>query len=201
LKIREIKEIERTIINETVEVHMNSFKGFFLTFLGKGFLRQLYNGFVEHKDSGLIVVQEKGVVVGFLAYSQNMSAFYKYLLKKHFISFAFYAFGGFVRKPKVFFRLIRALTYSKEAKREEKYIELSSIGINPDCSNKGIGSKLIDELKESVKGTTAEYIKLETDAENNEKANHFYIKNGFVLHHTYETREKRKMHEYRFYLH
>ena len=46
----------------------------------------------------------------------------------------------------------------------------------------------------------AEYIKLETDADGNEKANHFYQKNGFVLHHIYETPEKRKMNEYRFYL-
>ena len=29
-------------INEVVDIHMKSFSGFFLTFLGKGFLKQLF---------------------------------------------------------------------------------------------------------------------------------------------------------------
>ena len=42
-------------INEVVDIHMKSFSGFFLTFLGKGFLKQLYKGFLEEKNSDLIV--------------------------------------------------------------------------------------------------------------------------------------------------
>lgn len=51
-----------------------------------------------------------------------------------------------------------------------------------------------------AKGTDAAYIKLETDADDNEKANSFYQKNRFRLDHVYETPEKRRMNEYRFYL-
>lgn len=198
--IKKLTNVSKNTINEVVEVHMESFEGFFLTFLGRGFLRQLYRGFVEHTNSGLLVAEENGKVIGFLAYSQNMSGFYKYLIKKHLISFAFYALGGFLRKPKIFFRLIRAFTYSREAKREESYIELSSIGVNPKNSNLGIGTRLIGGLRHCAKSTKAEYIKLETDADNNEKANQFYEKNGFKLHHIYETPEHRKMNEYRLLL-
>ena len=35
-------------IDEIVDIHMETFTGFFLTFLGKGFLKQLYKGFIEH---------------------------------------------------------------------------------------------------------------------------------------------------------
>lgn len=199
-------EVTITILNdqnkigEVVDIHMQSFSGFFLTFLGKGFLKQLYKGFLEEKNSNLIIASDdKGKILGFLAYSSNLSGFYKYLIKKHLISFGWYAMLGFFRNPKIFFRLIRAFTYSQEAKREEKYIELSSIGVLPIKENSGIGSKLINYLKE-LDFKEYQYIKLETDAKNNEKANNFYINNQFKLYKNYLTPEKREMNEYRFYL-
>lgn len=188
-------------VSEVVDVHMKSFSGFFLTFLGRGFLKQLYKGFVEYKGSGLIVaVNDKDKIIGFLAYSDDLSGFYKYLIKKHLIPFVWYAGIGFLRKPKIFFRLFRALSYSSEAKREEKYVELSSIGVIPEVEGMGIGSKLIRTLKKKVDPNKYKYIKLETDAENNEGANLFYQKNGFVLDHEYETHEGRKMNEYRWFI-
>lgn len=185
-------------VNEVVDIHMKSFSGFFLTFLGKGFLKQLYKGFLEEENSGLIVAfDEDKKILGFLAYSSNLSGFYKYLIKKHLISFGWYAMLGFFRNPKIFFRLIRAFAYSREAKREEKYIELSSIGVLPISENLGIGSRLIDYLKK-LNFEGYQYIKLETDAINNDIANNFYRKNGFILNHSYFTPEGRKMNEYRW---
>lgn len=185
-------------VNEVVDIHMKSFSGFFLTFLGKGFLKQLYKGFLEEKNSGLIVAfNENKKILGFLAYSSDLSGFYKYLIKKHLLSFGWYAMLGFFRNPKIFFRLIRAFTYSGEAKREEKYVELSSIGVLPISENLGIGSRLIDYLKK-LNFEGYQYIKLETDAINNDIANNFYKKNGFILNHSYFTPEGRKMNEYRW---
>lgn len=187
-------------VNEVVEIHMKTFTGFFLTFLGKGFLKQLYKGFVEHNKSGLIVSVENGKVLGFCAYSEDLSGFYKYLIKKRLLYFAWYAIGAFFRNPKVLFRLLRAFSYSSESKREEAYIELSSIGVLPEAKNKGVGSRLIQYLYDNCNKSSFSYIKLETDRDNNEGANCFYIKNGFVLDHSYETAEGRGMNEYRLYL-
>lgn len=187
-------------VNDIVEVHMNTFTGFFLTFLGKGFLRTLYKGFMEHSESGVIVALDNDKLIGFCAYSDDLSGFYKYLIKRKLPQFAWYALGAFFRKPKVLFRLIRAFSYSGESKREESYVELSSIGISPDVKNRGVGSKIIKELCEITDATKFEYIKLETDRNDNEGVNHFYQKNGFVLDHSYETPEGREMNEYRYYL-
>lgn len=205
VKIASLKNKKR--VNEIVNIHMQSFTGFFLTFLGKGFLKQLYTGFIEHEGSGIITaVNDNDEIVGFLAYSDNMSAFYKYLIKKKLIPFAWYAGCAFLRCPKIMFRLLRAFIYSGEAKRKEKYIELSSIGVKPENEGKGVGSKLISALKmkainfNNEKTEKYEYIKLETDAVDNEGANCFYQKNGFVLDHEYATQEQRRMNEYRFYL-
>ena len=96
------------------------------------------------------------------------------------------------------FRLLRAFTYSKKSERKEKYMELSSIGVLPNQERKNIGSKLIDKLKEIFESSDCKYIKLETDAIDNEKANNFYIKNGFTLQGSYKTPEGREMNEYRY---
>ena len=199
MKIRSVDKNEKSIIDDVVRIHLDTFEGFFLTFMGKGFLKQMYSSYCAHGESGLFVAEDDGgKVVGFLAYSGDMSGLYKYMIKKKLIPFAWYSMGAFCRKPKVFMRLIRAFLKPSESERAEKYTELASIGVDPAAKSKGIGSMLIDKLKETVDFSENAYITLETDAENNEAANRFYQKNGFTLAREYVTREGRKMNEYRF---
>jgi len=198
IEIRKVEKGEKKIINDVVRIHLDTFKGFFLTFLGKGFLKLLYKSYVNHKVSSLIIATEDDEVVGFIAYSGDSSNLYKYMIKTKLIPFAWYSFGAFIRKPKVFMRLIRAFRKKDEVKRTERYIELASIGVNSKYKRHGIGSLLIEYLKESVDYNIFDYINLETDAENNDYVNLFYKKNGFELFKTYVTNEGRKMNEYRF---
>lgn len=190
---------DKEIIDEVVKIHMDTFQGFFLTFLGKGFLKQLYKGYMEHEDSNLIIAKDGDELVGFIAYSSNISDLYKFLIKKKLMLFAWYSLLAFMKNPRILFRLLSAFGKSQEVIREENYIELASIGVKPEVKSKGIGTLMIDFLKQNVDFDKYKYIKLETDAENNEVANHFYVKNGFVLDHVYQTREGRRMNEYRWY--
>ena len=201
ITVRKIEQNEKAIIKEIAKIHVETFQGFFLTFMGKGFLKTMYRAYCKHPSSNLLgAFDEDGNIQGFLAYSTDMSGLYKFMIKRSLIPFAWYSFCAFLRKPKVFMRLIRAFLKPSEAKREEKYIELSSIGVAPTAKSKGIGSKLVDYLKETEKTSDCEYICLETDAENNDGANAFYVKNGFTLEREYTTKEDRKMNEYRYYL-
>lgn len=198
MQIRSISDNEKDTINEVVLIHLNTFKGFFLTFMGKGFLKLMYRSYVEYENSGVLVAFENDKPIGFLAYSGNLSGLYKYMIKKRLIPFAWYSLGAFFRKPTVFMRLVRAFLKPSETKREEKYIELASIGVDPNIKSKGVGTQLIDALKAKVDFNEYSYITLETDAVNNDGANHFYKKNGFVLEREFETNEGRKMFEYRY---
>ena len=189
---------DKNIVNEIVDIHMATFQGFFLTFLGKGFLKQLYEGYIEHKQSNLIVAKQNNEIVGFIAYSSDISDLYKYLIKKKLLLFAWYSFSAFVKNPKILFRLLSAFKKSDEVRRKESYIELASIGVKPDVKAQGIGSSMISYMKEQIDFNEYEYISLETDAENNEYANKIYQKNGFVLARTYKTKQGRKMNEYRY---
>lgn len=198
MKIRKINCKEKRVIDEVVQIHLDTFHGFFLTFMGKGFLRQMYSSYCKHSESGMLVAFEDNKPIGFLAYSSNLSGLYKYMIRKKLFPFAWYSLCAFIRKPKVFFRLIRAFLKPNETKRNEKYVELASIGVKPDSKSNGVGSKLINALKNKVDFSEYKYITLETDAVDNEAAIHFYEKNRFVRIRQFETTEGRKMFEYRF---
>lgn len=199
IHIRKIEKNEKSVIKEIVDIHHETFEGFFLTFMGKGFLNQMYCSYCTHDMSDILVAfEEDGAPIGFVAYSSDMSGLYKHMIKTRLAAFVWFSIGAFVRKPKVFMRLFRAFRKPSESKREEKYVELASIGVDPSIKSRGIGSLLIEALKKEIDFSKYAYISLETDAVNNEGANHFYKKNGFVLEMEYETHEGRKMNEYRY---
>lgn len=198
MQIRKIENTEKDTIHDIVSIHLNTFTGFFLTFMGRGFLNLMYRSYAEYKDSGILVAFEEGKLVGFLAYSGDLSGLYKYMIKKRLLAFGWYSLGAFFKKPDVFMHLVGAFLKPGESKREEKYVELASIGVAPNAKSNGIGSQLIDALKARVDFDEYAYITLETDAVNNDGANHFYKKNGFVLEREFETNEGRKMFEYRY---
>ena len=196
--IREVKSDEKKIIDEIVTIHLNTFTGFFLTFMGRGFLRQMYQSYCDHEESGVLVAEGDGKTVGFLAYSSDFSGLYKFMIKTRLVQFGWYSMGAFFRRPSAFLHIIKAFLKPSEVKRKEKYVELSSIGVDPNVKSKGVGSKLIEKLKKLVDFEEYAYITLETDAVNNEGAIHFYEKNGFIRERMFVTDEGRKMYEYRF---
>lgn len=198
MNIIEVRADEKTLLHAVTAVHMETFPGFFLTFMGKGFLQKMYLSYCEYGEAALLAAVEDGRVLGFLAYACDMSGLYKYMIKHHLFAFARYSAGAFFRKPSVFMRLLRAFLKPSETKREEAYVELASIGTAPAAKQRGIGTALIDALKARVDFARYAYITLETDAVDNEAANRFYQKNGFTLARTYETHEGRKMNEYRY---
>lgn len=108
--IREVKSDEKKIIDEIVTIHLNTFTGFFLTFMGRGFLRQMYQSYCDHEESGLLVAEGDGKTVGFLAYSSDFSGLYKFMIKTRLVQFGWYSMGAFFRRPSAFLHIIKALS-------------------------------------------------------------------------------------------
>lgn len=191
-----IMEGQTSHLDEIVEIHMAAFPGFFLTFLGRGFLKAMYRGYIEYPKSKVLVAKSEGKILGFVAYSWDMSGLYRFLLKKYFLRFAWYGLLGAIRRPTAMLRIIRALNRPVESQRAESYLELTSIAVSPKAESKGIGKSLVCTLLDDVRNLNFSYITLKTDAHNNEYANRFYIKCGFSLHETLSTPEGRVMNEY-----
>lgn len=95
ITIREVNSEEKEIVNDIVEIHLKTFEGFFLTFMGRGFLCQMYQSYCDHKDSGLLVAEDGGKAIGFLAYSSNFSGLYKFMIKTRIIKFGWYSAEAF----------------------------------------------------------------------------------------------------------
>lgn len=196
--VKDVKPEDNRIIDEVVSIHLETFTGFFLSFMGRGFLKQMYRSYCEHEQSKLLMAEENGEILGFVAYSSDFSGLYKFMIKNRLPYFAWYSIGAFFRRPSAFLHIISAFLKPGEAKREESYVELSSIGVSPKYKSKGVGSLLISELKKRVDFNKFAYITLETDAVNNEPAIQFYQKNAFVKQRLYKTSEGREMLEFRY---
>lgn len=198
ITIRNMSASEQQCVRELSLLHTRAFPDFFLTQLGVGFLDALYRGYLSDEKSGILVAEEDGRIVGFIAYSYDYPNFYKGLIKHHLMKFAFCSMGAAIKHPSFVKRLLGAFKKSDSVVKKEKYVELASICVDPKIKKRGLGSMLIDHLKDMVDLNQFAYINLETDAVNNEAVNRFYVKNGFELARSFFSPEGRKMNEYRF---
>jgi ribosomal protein S18 acetylase RimI-like enzyme len=181
-----------------IRLHKEAFPGFFLTSLGPPFLRLLYRSFLN-ADTGICVVAENGEgLVGFAAGTAEPKSFFRALLFRKGVSFAFAAIPGLLHKPGFVVRKCAgALFYRGEKpKAMPKAGLLSSIAVSPQAAGKGIGQQLVtvfcDEL--SRRGVDAVY--LTTDASANDPVNRFYKKCGFHLVETFERPGSRRMNKW-----
>ncbi len=198
MEIRELTVDDKDLINRIASLHQQAFPGFFLTQLGRPFLKTLYKGYLDDGESGIIVAEEDEELKGFIAYSNDYPKFYKGLIKNKIIQFAWCSFLATIRHPSFAKRLMGAFKKSDSVVKTEKYVELASICTDPAAEGQGIGTSLINALISKVNFSTYAYINLETDADGNDRVNKFYQRNGFVLAGQYTTPEGRKMNEYHY---
>lgn len=198
MEIREISIEDRKLIDRIAHLHQKAFPSFFLTQLGIPFLKTLYKGYLDDADSGIIIAEESGKIKGFIAYSNDYPRFYRGLIRHKIIQFAWCSFLAVIRHPSFAKRLLGAFGKSESVEKKERYVELASICTDPTAEGQGIGSALIKYLINMVDFNAFAYISLETDAENNDRVNRFYLNNGFVPAEQYTTSEGRKMNEYHF---
>lgn len=196
--IRELDIVSSEYIRAIAELHKKAFPAFFLSQLGIPLLKTLYSCYIEDTESGIIVAEDCEIIVGFIAYSNDYPRFYKELIRNHLLKFAFCSLGAAMRHPSFIKRLFGAFKKSDSVTKNELYVELASICVDPQYKGRGIGSELIRYLKNMVDFNRFAYINLETDAVDNDLVNSFYKKNGFELARQYTTVQGRKMNEYRY---
>ena len=199
VRVITIKPSQKNILDTIVRLHIIAFRGFFLSSLHKGFLRQLYRSFIEHESSELLVaVDDDDNAIGFLACSWDSRDLYRFMLRKHLISFMWYSFLSFLKKPSILPKMLGALGMPAKSVRNEKYVKIFSIAVDPDHQHQNVGSLLINNLKNRIDFNKYTYITLETDADDNDYVNSFYQKNGLVLSSRYITPEGRRMNKYHY---
>lgn len=185
-------------VSAVVDVHMKAFPGFFLTFLGPGFLRELYRGIAMDPSGVAFVAEKDAAIVGFVAGTSEPAGFYKRLLKRRVIPFALCSAAAVLRRPSAAPRLLRALSRPREASTGATGgAELMSIAVSPVARAAGFGSRLIDAFVDGAAEHGSTVVFLTTDAIDNDAVNALYVHRGFMLSRTFATPEGRQMNEYR----
>jgi ribosomal protein S18 acetylase RimI-like enzyme len=184
-------------IPRVVQVHLDSFPGFFLSFLGSRFLSHYYAGVCAAPEGiSFVYHNAEGVPVGFVAGSTDPRGFYSRLLKRDWLKFSLSSVSAIFRQPSVFKRIARGLLHPGCNPLGADVAGLFSIGVLPELQGTGAGKLLIQAFLYEAASRGCKRVFLSTDRDNNEAINAFYMKMGFRIERQYVTPEGRRMNEY-----
>ena len=165
----ELKSIEKAGIKEVVEVHKNSFKGFFLTTLGDGFLHLYYDSIRKDRNAILIGIYNEEKLCGFCAATFKSKGFNSQLIKNNMLQFSIVGLHILFSKPKSFVHLIK------------------------NFQGQGIGKKLLQELEKVLSIHNCSILSLTTDFYNNDGVIEFYKRLGYETYYDFIAYPERKM--------
>ncbi|OGZ27127.1 MAG: hypothetical protein A2365_00455 [Candidatus Nealsonbacteria bacterium RIFOXYB1_FULL_40_15] len=158
------------------EIHLNQIKDGFLTELGPEFLRIFYSAISQ--KAVLIVAEENGKIIGFVSGCLILKDFYRFFIKKHIFKLAVI----------LLFKLKKARKICETAKysssKENSGLpeaELLSIAVLPEFQGKCVSKELLQSFVSELKKREVKAFKVMV-GEKLERANRFYIKNGFIFH-------------------
>lgn len=194
-----IEPLLATDVPQVVRLHLSSFPGFFLSFLGARFLRLYYEGIADYPQAlGLVYrLDEPGEsIVGFVCGTVGPARFYSHLIRTRLLRFALASAGAAIRKPSIVPRLVRALTYPSQTTGGDDSATLTAIAVHPDYQNRGVGAALMKAFLETMRARSVRSVYLTTDRDHNHAVNDFYRQHGFRIHHDFVTPEGRAMNEY-----
>jgi len=189
--------MEENNVPRVVEIHLASFPGFFLTFLGARFLSLYYAGICAAPEGiAYVYVDAVGSPAGFVAGTSDPRGFYSRLLRRDWIRFSLASLGAMIRKPSAVPRIARGFFHPSRNPGGKDVAGLYSIGVLPSLQGTGAGRKLVAAFLEEARCRGCGRVFLTTDRDGNDTVNAFYRKMGFRVEREYATPEGRWMNEY-----
>ena len=167
--------------NQIAKLHIDGIPTGFISSLGINFVTALYEAIAEDENSFGFVAVEDDKVLGFVAFSTNLSKLYKYVALKKGLKFTF-ILARKMTSLKIFRKVWDNIFYPNKMKKMElPDAELLSIIIAEEGRGKGIARQLIDKSFEECRKRRIDKIKVLVSAENI-PANNLYKKCGFEFH-------------------
>ncbi len=191
-----IRKMEDSDVPQVVEIHLKSFPGFFLSFLGARFLTLFYKGVLADTQGIGLVACSENRMVGFVVGVVDQRGFYRNLIRRQWWKFGVAAMGAALRRPVIIPRLVRALKQPDYVGKSCAAACLMSIAVHPVVQGQGVGQMLIEAFSAEAKRRGVKAYCLTTDRDSNARVNRFYQGLGFRLGRTYVTPEGRAMNEY-----
>ena len=190
----EVRKVLKDDIHQVVEVHKDSFQGFFLTELGDHFLKVYYDCVRKDSRGVLLGLYENGRLYGFAAATTFSKDFNKHLIKNNLLQFSLIGAWLLLTKVPALIRLFKNFSKTDSTTKDNgEYAELLSIGVSDKMQGKGIGKKLLIELENVMKSKGCQKLSLTTDFLDNEKAIGFYQALGYSKLYDFIAYPDRKM--------
>ncbi len=183
-------------LNDIVQLHIKAFPGFFMTDMGAAFLQEYYQAVLEFPENISLVAIQENQAVGFVVGFGNSPAFYNFY-RQRYSRLIRLVLLSVLRNPKLIGRVLANFKRVSSVTGDKLDVELSSIGVDPRFT--GVGHLLIAAFAKLARERGCQSIYLTTNAEGNDRVNHFYIRQGFTLERNFLSGE-RKMNQYRLLL-
>jgi ribosomal protein S18 acetylase RimI-like enzyme len=190
----QIKEVLKRDISKVVEVHKDSFQGFFLTELGDSFLSLYYESVRKDKMGILLGFYNEDELLGFAAATTVSKGFNMQMVKRNVFPFSLMGIRLLFTRIPALIRLFKNFSKTNStAKDTGEYAELLSIGISDKKQGQGIGKKLLLQLEDEMKLKGCSQLSLTTDYYDNEKTVGFYKSLGYEIYYDFIAYPNRKM--------
>lgn len=182
-------------VDAIVSIHQDAFKDFFLTSLGRRFLKLYYHTFINCGKGCVFCAQKDNQIMGFSACSYVSRGFNFSLIKKNVFKYGIEAIILLFTKPGSLIRLAKNINKeSSDSKVKDNglYAELYSIAVSPLCQGEGVGKQLLLTTENDVLNHNYQ-VSLTTDYYNNDKTIAFYKALGYENYYEFTTYPNRKM--------
>jgi len=184
-------------VDSVARIHLSSFAGFFLSFMGPFFLREFYKSTLLDKTGIALVSTQADGISGFAVGTTEPVGFYRRTILNNWHHFLVASFIPILKKPQTILRLTRRLLVTAQSNYAKNEALLLSIAVHPSKQGQGIGKQLIKCFSAEAEGRGITAISLTTDKLNNDMTNQFYVRSGFSCARSFITAEGRQMNEYR----
>jgi ribosomal protein S18 acetylase RimI-like enzyme len=195
-----VRPAEPSDLPAVADVHAVAFPGYFLADMGRPFLVAYYRAVLDYGPGVFLVVEERDGIAGFVAGFPDLVAVRQHMWRRKW-RLAVPVCMAVLRNPRLLKRIVRrshdVMSTRKEAPRQTRNeYELSPLAVHPKQAGRGLGKLLVNEFIKAATSRGAESVRLNTNANHNERVNQFFRNLGFELTRTFDVDGQRPMNEY-----
>lgn len=192
-----VRALKENDVDAISQLHLEAFQSFFLTSLGKSFLKCFYKSIIKSKNGiaiGLFNENDKKLICFAIGTSKSKS-FYKKIIKENGIKLFLSGFIPLITHPSRLIRIFRSIAAPVKSNYNDSGT-LLSICTAKAYQGAGLGKIALKEFEQQLYFLKVSTIILTTDADNNKGGNAFYTNNGYKLTEQFLQNKNRLMNLY-----
>jgi len=165
-------------------LHFDLIGGGFLPRLGRSFMRVLYRGLLDWPGTKTMVAEDGGGITGFVVAVDDIGAFYRFFIRKRWLSATLAAFPALL-DPRVVRRAWESMRYGSEGDAASIPAEILSLGVAARARGQGLSGTLLKSVLEELESAGSTDVKVVVGSSNS-VAIAAYERAGFTRHDTIE---------------